>query len=615
MGKVQGFRPPEVCALTIHQFLGADLTNEPSYISPYRSPDCPNMIRESAGKVRKWIGWHTVKQYEGRINGFHTFSARAGDKLLVHAGDKLYLDDQVLYEGMADARSTSKQLGGKLVIADGKKLLICYKEGDIYRCQRAESLAFVPLVVISRSPAGGGTTYQPVNLIGKKRKDSFLGTRDATAYQLSATDIDSVDRVERLTEAGGYEVIADYTVDKATGTVVFATPPGESVVAGQDNVIITYSKTVSGYADKINSCDIMTLYGVNGAMDRIFLAGDDTYTNRDYYCQMDDATYWGDIWYCVTGQDSSRIMGYSIINDKLATHIHRSDNGTNIILRTGSLLEDGTAAFRLTGSCQGSGAVSKYAFSTLETEPVFLTDSGVMALTPSDVLGERFSQLRSYYLNGLLLKQDLSEAVGTTFDRFYMLAVGGYLFALDGTQTATEVNVPYSGRQYEGFYRTNVPARVLSNIAGQLMFGTEDGRVCAFYKDYNLVSNFNDDGAKITARWTTPEIYGRNFYYKKRFKNLAVMVGTAVTTGVNLYALYDGVKELLAQHNSQAQYLSFSSLVFSRLSFRTDKTGQVIKEKISVKPDSKKAQFVFENDALNEPLALHQATVEFTESR
>lgn len=615
MGKVTGIQAQKVSSVSITQFRGADLTNEPSYILTSRSPDCQNMIRESAGKVRKWIGWHTVKQYDGAVNGFHTFSDVDGDRLLVHAGDKLYYGDEVVYEGMADARSTASQLNGKLVIADGKKLLMYYKDGDTYICEPVENKAFVPTIVISRSPSGGGTTYQPVNLLGKQRKDSFLGDDTAKDYQLSATEIESVDKVEKLNSEGGWDEVTEYTADNTTGKVTFKTAPGKSPVTGQDNIVITYSKAVDGYADKINSCDIMTLYGVSGAMDRIFLAGDDKYGNRDYYCQMDDATYWGDLWYCVIGQDSSKIMGYSIINDKLATHIDRSDNDTNIILRTGELLDDGTASFKLAGSYQGSGAISKYSFSVLETEPLFLTESGIMAVTPSDVLGERFAQLRSYYLNGLLLKQDLKNAVCVTFDRFYMLATGGYLFALDGTQASVEKNMPYSNRQYEGFYRTNVPARVLANIDGVLTFGTEDGKMCQFHTDYSSTNNFNDDGVPIHAKWTTPELYGNNFYYKKRFKAMAVMVGAAVATGVRMLAKYDGLEEMLADYNSDARYFSFSGITFSKLSFKADKTGQIFKEKFSVKPDNRKAQFVLENDVLNEPLAIHGLTIEFTESR
>ena len=615
MGKVSAPKALTPSVININTFLGADLTSDPSYASISRSPDCPNIIRESAGKVRKWIGWHTVRQYEGQINGFHTYSDEGGDRLLIHAGTKLYYGDTEIYSGMADGRSNSRQLAGKLIIADGKKLLMYYKDGDTYKCEPVENSAFVPTIVISRSPAGGGTTYQPVNLLGTKRKDSFLGTDTDKTYQLSATDIISVDKVEKLNSNAGWDTVTDYTVDKATGKVTFTTAPGKSPVTGQDNVVITYSKAVDGYADKINTCDIMTLYGVNGAMDRIFMAGDDKNGNRDYYCQMDDPTYWGDLWYCVIGQDNSKIVGYSVINDKLATHIDRSDNDTNIILRTGSLLDDGSASFQLSGSYQGSGAVSKYAFSILETEPLFLTDSGIMAVTPSDVLGERFAQLRSYYLNGLLLKQDLSQAVCTTFDRFYMLAAGGYLFALDGTQASVEKNMPYSNRQYEGFYRTNVPARVIANIGGVLTFGTADGRVCEFYKDYDSTQAFNDDGKPIHCKWTTPEILGKNFYFKKRFRRVSVMLGAAVRTGVQVQAMYDGTSEIVAEYNNDARFFAWSQLQWSKFTWKTDSSSQIFTEKISIKPDNRKAQFVFENDILNEPMSLYAATIELTEQR
>lgn len=615
MGKVAAPASPQTLTVKIPQFLGADLTNDPGYMSVYRSPDCPNMIRESAGKVRKWIGWHTVKQYPGPVNGFHRYSGPDGDIHLVHAGDKLYIDDEVIYEGMGQGRSVSRQLAGKLIIADGQRLLMFYKEGEETVCCPVDQKAYVPTITISRSPSGGGTTYEAVNLLGSGRKDSFLGNATDREYRLSANRITSVEKVERLLEGGDYEEITRYTTDLTAGKVIFDKAPGESVLTGHDNIIITYHKQVEGYADRINKGDIMTLYGVSGAMDRIFLSGGGENKNRDYYCQMDDATYWGDLWYSVIGSDISSIMGYSIINDKLATHIDRSENDTNIILRSGELTSEGKPSFTLAGSFGGGGAVSKYAFATLETEPLFLTDSGIMAVTVGDVIGERFSQLRSYYLNGLLLKQDLGQAVCAVYDRFYMLAAGGYLFALDGTQSVIEKNMPYSGRQYEGFYRTGVNARCIRNIDGVLTFGTEEGYVRRFYTDYSLPANFNDDGRRIKASWSTPEISGDRFYYKKRFKLLAVMIGSAIATGLRAWADYDGIKEMLMDYDGSARYLSFSNITFSKFSFRTDRTGRIIREKISVKPDDKKARFIFENSVADEPFALYDATIEFTQSR
>ena len=615
MGKVAAPASPQTLAVKIPQFLGADLTNSAGYMSVYRSPDCPNMIRESAGKVRKWIGWHTVREYPGPVNGFHRYVCPRGDINLVHAGDKLYIDDQVIYRGMGENRSVSRQLAGKLVIADGKKLLVFYIKDGEKICRPAREEAYVPTITISRAPTGGGTTYEAVNLIGTRRKDSFLGTATDKVYRLSANEITSVEKVEKLTSSGGYEEIKNYTVDATAGKVTFTTRPGTSPVTGQDNVIITYHKEVKDYSDRIDGGHIMTLYGVNGAMDRVFISGGGEKKNRDYFCQMDDATYWGDLWYSVIGSDISSVMGYSVINDKLATHIDRSENDTNIILREGSLTSEGEPSFTLAGSYGGAGAVSQHAFATLETEPLFLTESGIMAVTVGDVIGERFSQLRSYYLNGLLLKQDLKEAVCCVYDRFYMLSAGGYLFALDGTQSVVEKNMPYSGRQYEGFYRTGVDARCMTVADGSLTFGTEDGKVRQFYTDYSLPSNFNDDGRPIKAHWSTPELSGDKFYYKKRFKLLSVMTGSAIATGLRAWAVYDGIRELLADYDSSARYLSFANVTFSKFSFRTDRTGRIFREKISIKPDDKKARFIFENDVADEPFALYDATIEFTQSR
>lgn len=628
MGKIAIPKGPNVYSISIREFLGADFTNAPSYVSKYRSPDMQNMIRESRGKIRKWIGWHTVNTYDGRINGFHLFKDSDGTKLLVHAGTKLYYygdTETVIYSDMNNERSVSRQLNGKLVIADGKKLIIFGKFDGNFTVKTAESQAYTPTIVINRKPSGGGTTYEPVNLLGKARIDSFYADGTSKDYQLSATNIDRVTLIQKLDGSGNKVNVGsgEYSVNTSTGKVTFNTAPAVSPVTGQDNIYITYEKTVAGYADKINQCDIMTLYGVNGARDRIFLAGDKKNGNRDYYCQMDNPCYWGDLWYLTVGQDNSNIVGYSVINDKLAAHLDRSDDDTNIVMRIGDVNDKGDAQFKLAGSYQGGGALSKYGFANLETEPIFITKDGIMAVTPSDVLGERYAQLRSYYLNGKLLKEDLKNAVCCTFDRFYMCAVGGHIYALDGTQASVENNVPYSNRQYEGFYRTNVPARVIYNNDGVLTFGTEDGRVCEFYNDYESIGNFNDDGAPIYARWTTPELaevtssssISVPFYYKKRFKSIAVMLGAYVATSLLVKCRYDGTEEIVLEPDNEARFFSYSHFAYSKFTYKTDDTAQIIKEKISIKPDNKKAQFIFENDVLNEAFALYQCTIELTGSK
>ena len=62
---------PSRSILVIDEFHGVDFTNSPTNVDEKKSPNAPNMIRDVPGKVRKSMGWHTVKQYSERINGVH----------------------------------------------------------------------------------------------------------------------------------------------------------------------------------------------------------------------------------------------------------------------------------------------------------------------------------------------------------------------------------------------------------------------------------------------------------------------------------------------------------------------------------------------------------------
>ena len=86
-------------------------------------------------------------------------------------------------------------------------------------------------------------------------------------FQLDSTHLDSVNRVS---VAGVVVAAADYTVDLEDGTVTFNTAPADG--SGVDNVVIDFSKTVSGYADRIKQCTICASYGFNND-NRIFLTG------------------------------------------------------------------------------------------------------------------------------------------------------------------------------------------------------------------------------------------------------------------------------------------------------------------------------------------------------
>ena len=127
---------------------------------------------------------------------------------------------------------------------------------------------------------------------------------------------------------------------------------------------------------------------MNGAADRLFLSGNAQYRNYDWYSGMNDPTYWADTAYAVLGTQQSAIVGYSIVNERLATHKDNMEAGRNVIIREGNLMEN-RPAFPIVNTLQGEGAIAPRSFAYLVNEPLFLTKLGVFAITAQDVTGEK----------------------------------------------------------------------------------------------------------------------------------------------------------------------------------------------------------------------------------
>ena len=603
---------PKRSVAVIDEFLGVDFTNSPSNVDLKKSPNGVNMIRDVPGKVRKCMGYETIATYDARINGAHF---RHGDEeYLIHSGTKLYKGETTLYTDMNDARSKSWQIEDSLYIVDGKALLVY----DGTTVKKASDDGYIPTLTIAKAPSGGGEQYEPLNLLQPGFTELFAGTATDKTFQLSFSGLDSKAVQAWILNSSGDWVQktegSDFSVNRSTGSVTFTTAPGVSPISGEDNVKITAFRTVAGYADRINKCKIGILFGVNGAADRIFLSGNPDYINYDWYCDYNNPLYWPDTGYATLGTAKSAIVGYSIINDRLAAHKDSMEDDRNVILREGDIT-DNEPTFKIVNTLQGAGAVAPYSFAYLANEPLFLTDLGIYAITPQDITGEKYSQNRSFFLNGKLLEEpNMSEAYACVFKDLYWLCLNNVAYILDGLQPIqTDKSLPYATRQYVGFYRTNLPARVMWTHDSRLYFGTSDGKVCRFFDDPVTLTSYNDNGQPIHAIWDTPDFYGNLFYKNKTFRHLDVRLASAIATSVKIWVQKRGLWSLIKEDSSTARYFSFANLVFSKLSFSPDTTPKTLPSKIKVKKVDK-ARFRFENDMLNEPFGLFDIALEYVEN-
>ena len=558
-------------------------------------------------------------------------------------------------DGLAAHRSVSFELGQKLIILDGTTMwmfngdeLTQLSDGvadDPAEFYYSEN-AYIPTVTISKDPAGyeseeGSVTKDALNLITAAYIESFyVNAAAATAkvFQMSFAPLDykvyreevigSPVIVQVMNSEGEFETKTqgtDYTVDYDEGTITFVTAPGQSPLEGEDNVIIQAYRTVEGYADRINHCTIGAMFGVNGAHDRIFISGNPgggedelgnhyTYKNCDWWCEQYDPTYWPDLNYSKLGSDTSAIMGYSIINNYLAAHKDYRELTQSVIIREGDLVDD-KPTFKIINSLQGAGAISKYCFSYLATEPVFLTKLGVYAITAQDVTGEKYAQNRSYYLEGKLLKEPgLEDAFAYSWRDYYIVALNNNLYILDGLQPMhTDKSRPYATRQYAGFFFTNIPATCFFEMDDELYFGSMSGVLYKFHSDDKALASYNDDGEPITAIWETADISEKLFYKKKTYRYLALRCMPEISSSVKVYAQKQGLWDFLKDDQAKLKYFTYSQLQYSKLSYSTDKTQKISATKIRLKKLDH-VRFKFINDRLNEPLGINDFAVEYTQA-
>lgn len=609
---------PSKYTMVVDTFRGVDLINSPTNVEKSRSPAAPNMIRDQVGKVRKRMGYRTVATApEGaRVNGVHFL----GEERLLHAGAKLYRWEDgetgaVFTElgAMADARSVSFRFDDRLYLLDGTE----YRVYDGSTLAAVSAGAYVPTVVISRNPTGGGTAYEALNLLGTRWRESFLGTAEDKTYQLTADGLDETPVTAELLNADGEWVAktegTDFTVDREKGTVTFTTAPGVSPVTGHDNVRVTASKAREGYGGTVSACTVFAVYGVGGAADRVFLSGNAAKPGMDWYSAYDDPTYFPDTSYTQLSRDGAKVAGYAILNNTLATFLQGSTDGRSVVVRTGSLDSDGEALFRITNTLIGEDAAAPGTFALAGKEPLFLTERGVYAITAEELTGEKYSQERSYYISAELEKaEDKAGARAIVWRDFYILALGSTLYLLDLRQRSYEKNSPYSSFQYECYYFPGITARVLFQDGDALCFGQADGKLRRFGTNVDDPGCYNDDGAAIDAYWEFSDFDGQTFFRAKTFTGISVRLASAVLTGVRIFAQKQGLWSQVFDAKERARYLDWGYIDFAKFVFSADRTPRTLWGKIKLKK-ADKVRFRLQNNALNEPFGLYAFGLEWKE--
>ena len=369
-------------------FTGVDFLDEPSLVDIKRSPDALNVwknYRDNQGTcIETRPGYRKIAQISNsKINGIYIFGLT---KAIIHSGTMLYewsnfpsVPDnehlKILYSDMNNIRSNFNKLNNKLYINDGKNYLT-YNGDTVKKIENDNP--YIPRTSISRKAGGkgGGELLEDVNVLQPKRINSFVGDGTSKEYYLDAQNIDNSTVIATVNGTTQTEN-KNFTVDRANGKVTFNTAPSKSTL-GDDNVFITFSKTIDGYADRINKCTNVLLFD-----NRLFYTGNPDYPNAVFHSKLNNPEYISDLDYYEDGSSDSAITGMTVGNNVLWIFKNLDQNNANVFYHEPTLdLENG----KIYPTKQGNVSVGCYVGSSnFQDDIVYLSRYGLEGISTEKI--------------------------------------------------------------------------------------------------------------------------------------------------------------------------------------------------------------------------------------
>jgi len=525
-----------------HDFKGVDFSSSPLLVNKNRAVNSTNFIYKN-GINRKRNGW--IEKFRigtENINGLFECYLDSIKVIIVYAKTSFYKvtfeNEEYSIEEITNTSSndickvdTSKLINRRCQMFQNKNRLyfvgcgdyLTYgKYGENYELRRVEDddYTYIPTTSINIGADSDEDdiyeSFENVNLLSSKRKNTFVGNIAGSIFTVDSDYIDNGTVItieheavveEKLTiktyQSIGSDIFDDEqkigSIDFEKGKITLdidTSPIENSSENVESNLTITFSCKINDYADRINKAEIGVMYGVNGNPERLFVAGNNLYPNYDFYSEINDLTYFSDLNSTEIGLTNSKITGYSVLdNGILAIHKDERNSGSTIYYRSGTektefddngQIINQITTFTIKAGSIGECLASKYCNANFNGDKIFLSKNGVYGIVLSSNIAsnERYSRERSQYIKRKLLSHiNLEEAVAIVYENNYYLSIDDICYVADARIISNNTSETNSFN-YEWYYWNNIPARVWAIIDNKLYFGTKDGRICAFDKEY-----------------------------------------------------------------------------------------------------------------------------------
>lgn len=470
---------------------GVDFKNDESLVNLNRSPDALNIYKDYTTEgncIQSRPGYRKLAELDtNSINGIYIYST---NKALVHSGTKLYLWNNfptvpstqnliMLSETMNNNRTSFFSFNNKVYIKDGTNYFVY----DGANLNQIISEAFIPTTTINRSPSGGGTLYQDVNLLQPKRINMFCADGTSKDYYLDSTEIDSVDEVY-INDV----LITQYTVSLLLGKITFEAAPEKPSRDGEDNVKIVYSKSTVGYIDRIKKCKITQIFD-----NRVFFTGNNDFPNVLFHSELQNPAYVSDLSYYEDGTSESAIKSVTVGNNILWVFKEQNQENATVFYHIPTTSQ---TYGRIYPSKQGNVSTGCYSTSiNFSDDIVFLSKYGLEGITGNIDEEQLLTHRSSLIDNKLINTNNYNNSQMIEWQGYLLVLCDGYIFLADSRQKFQNI----SSVEYEWYLWNikNSKPNILKEYKGKLYIGSTDGCIYIF-------DGTNDDGEILNAYWTTP---------------------------------------------------------------------------------------------------------------
>ena len=456
-------------------FRGVDFRGEE--INLARSPDSLNVWKNyrKTESIETRPGLYLSLPFSATIYGIYFF----GNALIVHSGTELYKvvdgNKTKIYSGLLAQESNGFVYESTFYFKDGKHYL--KYDGKTV----TDVVGYIPTTSIARKPAGGGTTYEDVNMLTGRRKNTFLSDGASFDYYLDAMNIDT--DFKPICTVNG-ENVTEFTVDYDEGKITFVSMPIAPLTDGQDNVTIEFKKTIPGYADNVLKCTLLQVFD-----NRVFISGNPDYPNTVWHCSLDNPAYFSDLDYYREGLDAAQIKGLVAGNNALWVFREPSQANTTVFYHTPTVDSEYGKIYPSQHSSVTVGCVGKAI--NFNDDIIFFSERGMEGIS-GDVTTEQVVAHRSSLIDRKMISEaDYKNMVLAEWDGYLFVFIGDKAFLADSRAVFTNEN----HIEYEWFYwQLGKKITTAAVQGGVLYLGTEDG-----------IYTLTDEKCEVESYWVTPK--------------------------------------------------------------------------------------------------------------